>query len=171
MAVLLTVLAIVTAVGPWAPPPPVRAQAPPDVYINVTGGGNSKLNIALPDFTVVSGNDSSGLSKLLPTVAGNDLTLSGLFSVVAGSERMPVNNPEALRQTWNNFAAAGAHAGVHGLLTIRGDRVDAEMRLYDLTSPDQRLIASRKFDAAAPQPPQAAVGVALVAAACARRVY
>ena len=150
MAVLLTVLAIVTAVGPWAPPPPVRAQAPPDVYINVTGGGNSKLNIALPDFTVVSGNDSSGLSKLLPTVAGNDLTLSGLFSVVAGSERMPANNPEALRQTWNNFAAAGAHAGVHGLLTIRGDRVDAEMRLYDLTSPDQRLIASRKFDAAAP---------------------
>src|SRR5262249_56524331 len=29
----------------------------------------------------------------------------------------------------------------------------AEMRLYDLTTPDQRLIASRKFDAAAPQPP------------------
>ena len=122
------------------------------MYINVTGGGSTKLNIALPDFTVISGSDGGGLSKLLPTVAGNDLTLSGLFSVVAGSDRIPANNPEALRQTWNNFAAAGAHAGVHGLMTIRGDRVETEMRLYDLTSPDQRLIASRKFEAAAPQP-------------------
>ncbi|PYN89278.1 MAG: Tol-Pal system beta propeller repeat protein TolB [Candidatus Rokuibacteriota bacterium] len=153
IAALFTVLAVAAAVGLTAPPPPVRAQAPPDVYINVTGGGSTKLNIALPDFTVVSGSDAGGLSKLLPTVAGNDLTLSGLFSVVAGSDRIPANNPEALRQTWNNFAAAGAHAGVHGLMTIRGDRVEAELRLYDLTSPDQRLIASRKFDAAAPQPP------------------
>ena len=153
IAALFTVLAVAAAVGLTVPPPPVRAQAPPDVYINVTGGGSTKLNIALPDFTVVSGSDAGGLSKLLPTVAGNDLTLSGLFSVVAGSDRIPANNPEALRQTWNNFAAAGAHAGVHGLMTIRGDRVEAELRLYDLTSPDQRLIASRKFDAAAPQPP------------------
>ncbi len=154
IAVLLAGLAVVTAVGLLAPPPPVRAQAPPDIYINVTGGpGSKKLNIALPDFTVITGADSAGLSKLLPTVAGNDLTLSGFFSVVAGSDRIPANNPEALRQTWNNFAGAGAHAGVHGLLTIRGDRVEAEVRLYDLTSPDQRLIASRKFEAAAPQPP------------------
>lgn len=143
---------LATAVGLWAPPPPVRAQAPPDVYINVTGGGTTKLNIALPDFTVVSGSDAAGLSKLLPTVAGNDLTLNGLFSVVAGTDRIPANNPEALRQTWNNFAAAGAHAGVHGLLVTRGDRVEAELRLYDLTSPDQRLIASRKFEAAAQAP-------------------
>jgi TolB protein len=151
--VLLAVLGVAAIAGPWAPTPPARAQAPPDVYINVTGGGSAKLNIALPDFTVVNGTDSGGIAKLLPTVAGNDLTLSGLFSVVAGSDRIPPNNAEALRQTWNNFAAAGAHAGVHGLLTIRGERVEAEVRLYDLTSPDQRLIASRKFDGAAPQPP------------------
>jgi TolB protein len=155
IAALFTVLAIAAAVALWAPPPPVGAQAPPDVYINVTGGGATKLNIALPDFTVVSGNDSGGLSKLLPTVAGNDLTLSGLFSVVAGSDRIPANNPEALRLTWNNFAAAGAHAGVHGLMTIRADRVETEVRLYDLTSPDQRMIAARKFEAPVPQQPTA----------------
>ena len=110
IAALLTALAFAATVGLWAPPPPVRAQAPPDVYINVTGGGSTKLNIALPDFTVLSGSDGAGLSRLLPTVAGNDLTLSGLFSVVAGSDRIPANNAEALRQTWSNFAAAGAHA-------------------------------------------------------------
>jgi TolB protein len=150
---MLTGFMVFTAVGLWAPPPPVRAQAPPDVYINVTGGGSTKLNIALPDFTVVSGSDTAGLSKLLPTVAGNDLTLNGLFSVVVGTDRIPANNPEALQQTWANFAAAGAHAGAHGLLTMRSDRVEAEVRLYDLTSPQFRMIASRKFEAAATQPP------------------
>ena len=146
---------VFTAVGLWAPPPPARAQAPPDVYINVTGGGSTKLNIALPDFTVVNGSDPAGLSKLLPTVAGNDLTLNGLFSVVAGTDRIPANNPEALQQTWANFAAAGAHAGAHGLLTMRGDRVEAEVRLYDLTSPQYRMIASRKFEATGPPTPAA----------------
>ncbi len=150
---LLTGFMVFTAVGLWAPTSPVRAQAPPDVYINVTGGGSTKLNIALPDFAVVNGSDAGGVSHLLPTVAGNDLTLSGLFSVVAGTDRIPANNPEALQQAWINFAAAGAHAGAHGLLTIRNDRVEAEVRLYDLTSPNFRLIASRKFEATAPQPP------------------
>jgi len=150
-AVILVGLVVATGLGLWVPPPAVPAQAV-DVYINVTGGGSKTLNIAVPDFTVVAGTDTAGLSKLLASVTGNDLTLSGFFSVVAGSDRIPANNPEALKQTWTNFAAAGAHAGVHGLLAIRGDRLEAEMRLYDLTDPSYRLIASRKFDAAAPQP-------------------
>ena len=122
IAVLFAGFAVATAVGLWTPPPSVRAQAPPDVYINVTGGGSKKLNIAIPEFTVVTGADSTGLSKLIPSVAANDLTLSGSFSVVAGSDRVPANNPDALRQIWANFAAAGAHAGAHGLLTLRRDR-------------------------------------------------
>jgi TolB protein len=148
-AAILLVLVTVTALGLWAPPPAVRAQAV-DVYINVTGGGSKKLNIAVPEFTLVAGTDT-GLSKLLASVVGNDLTLSGLFSVVAASGSVPANNPAALAQTWSAFAAAGAHAGVHGLLSIRGERLEAEMRLYDLTTPEHRLIASRKFEAAAPQ--------------------
>jgi TolB protein len=98
----------------------------------------------------VTGTDTA-LAKLLASVAGNDLTLSGLFSVVAAEGSIPANNPAALARAWSSFAAAGAHAGVHGLLSIRGDRLDAEMRLYDLTSPEHRLIASRKFEAPAAQ--------------------
>ena len=150
IAAVVLALVIVTALGLWAPPPAVRGQAV-DVYINVTGGDRSrKLNIAVPEFTVVAGTDTA-LAKLLASVVGNDLTLSGLFSVVAASGAIPANNPAALEQTWSAFAAAGAHAGVHGLLGIRGERLEAEMRLYDLTTPEYRLIASRKFEAAAPQ--------------------
>ena len=146
---MLVALVIATSLEIWSPPPTVRAQAV-DVYINVTGGGSKKLNIAIPEFTLVTGTDTA-LAKLLASVAGNDLTLSGLFSVVAAEGSIPANNPAALARAWSSFAAAGAHAGVHGLLSIRGDRLEAEMRLYDLTSPEHRLIASRKFEAPAAQ--------------------
>lgn len=132
-------------------PPPSQAQGV-DVYINVTGGGARKLNIAIPEFAVVAGQDTAGVARLLAGVAGRDLTFSGLFSVVAATGVIPPDNPAALRRAWTDFAAAGAHAGVHGLLALRGPRLEAEMRLYDLTTPEQRLIATRKFDLPADQP-------------------
>jgi len=150
---ILLCIALVFAVGllaPWPPPQAPRAQGT-DVYLNVTGGGTRKLNIAVPDFTVVAGNDTAGLGKQLATIAGSDLTFTNLFSVVAATGTIPANNPTALRQSWADFAAAGAHAGVHGLLALRGDRVETEMRLYDLTTSDQRLIATRKFELPAAQ--------------------
>jgi TolB protein len=145
----LVVLVVLSqlAVGLWpvAPPPAARAQAV-DVFLNVTGGGSRKLNIAIPEFTVTTGADPTGGGKLLQSVSGADLTFSGLFSVVASTGAIPANNPQALEQSWKEFAAAGAHAGLHGLLALRGDRAEAEMRLYDLTSPNFRLIASKKFE-------------------------
>jgi TolB protein len=123
-----------------------------DVWINIQGTGGKKINIAIPEFTVVGGADAQGLAKQLPLVAGQDLSFTGLFAVVAASGAIPANNPGALRQSWTDFAAAGAHAGVHGLLTLRGDRLGVEMRLYDLTNPEQRVIASRTFEVAADQP-------------------
>lgn len=147
----LVVLAVlsqlaVSSLWPIAPPPAARAQAV-DVFLNVTGGGSRKLNIAIPEFTVIAGADPTGAGgKLLQSVAGADLTFSGLFSVVASTGAIPANNPQALEQSWKEFAAAGAHAGLHGLLALRGDRAETEMRLYDLTSPNFRLIASKKFE-------------------------
>ena len=145
--VLLVVLSHVALPGLWpvAPPPPARAQAV-DVFLNVTGGGARKLNIAIPEFTVTTGIDPAGGGKLIATVAGADLTFSGLFSVVAATGAIPANNPAALRQSWTEFAAAGAHAGLHGLLALRGAGAEVEMRLYDLTSPDHRLIGTKKFE-------------------------
>jgi len=117
-----------------------------DVFLNVTGGGTRKLNIAVPEFAVVNGTDTGGVAKQLATVAGDDLTFSQLFSVVAGTGAIPPNNPEALKKAWTDFAAAGAHAGLHGLATFRADRVETEMRLYDLTTPEHRQIATKRFD-------------------------
>src|SRR6266478_1973105 len=128
-----------------AAPPPSRAQGV-DVYINITSGGTKKLNIAIPELTVTTGADPAATGKLLARIAGADLTFSGLFRAVAPTGASPADNAAALKQSWTDFAAAGAHAGVHGLLALRGSRIDGEMRLYDLTSPEFRLIASKKFE-------------------------
>jgi TolB protein len=138
-------LLIIALLGPVPTPPAPHAQGV-DVFLNVTGGGSKKLNIAIPDFAPAVGADTAGTGKLLATVAGADLNFSGLFSVVAATGAIPVNSPALLKQSWSEFAAAGAHAGLHGLIAARGDRLEGEMRLYDLTSPEFRLIVSRKFD-------------------------
>jgi len=147
LGLALSLLAL-PGVWPVAPPPPARAQAV-DVFLNVTGGGARKLNIAIPEFTVTTGADPAGNGKLGASVAGADLTFSGLFSVVAATGAIPANNPQALQQSSSEFAAAGAHALVHGLLALRGDRAEVEMRLYSLA--DNRLIATKKFELPAAQ--------------------
>jgi len=154
LAVLSGALAgVVALVLAWPRPPAPHAQGrAADVYINVTERGAKKLNIAVPDFTVVAGADTGALAKTLASVTGADLTYSGLFNVVSGTGSIPANDAAALKQSWTDFAAAGAHAGLHGLLTLRADRIEGEMRLYDLTTPEQRLISGKKFEVALGQP-------------------
>src|SRR5438034_7976719 len=72
--------------APLTTPPPSRAQGV-DVYINITGGGTKKLNIAIPEFTVTTGADPAATGKLLASITGADLTFSGLFSVVAADRK------------------------------------------------------------------------------------
>jgi TolB protein len=146
---LVVLVAFLALAAPWASRAQQQQQGAgraTDVWMNVTGGGTKKLNIAVPEFTIVSGTDSTGMGKLLASVTGGDLTFSGLFSVVAGTGAIPANNPALLEQSWKEFAAAGAHAGLHGLLALRGDRLEGEMRLYDLVTPEHRLIATKKFE-------------------------
>jgi TolB protein len=149
-ALLLAPLFLVAPLLLVAKLPAPHAQGV-DVFLNVTGGGAKKLNIAIPEFTLVSGTDTGGAGKALAGVIGADLNFSGLFQVVSATGPVPPNNPDALRKLWSDFAAAGAHAGLHGLLTVRGDRLDVEARLYDLTSADQRPIAAKKFEMPAAQ--------------------
>jgi TolB protein len=154
---------LIAVLLPGALPPASRAQSQGrgvDVWINIQGAGAKKLNIAVPEFAIVAGSDPQGLGKQLASVVGRDLNFTGQFSVVAATGSIPANDAAALRQSWTEFAAAGAHAGVHGLLAIRGARLEAEMRLYDLTSPEQRLIATRTFDAPSDQPRRVAHKIA-----------
>ncbi len=151
VAVTLAILALVAVVMPLGRGSAPRAQGV-DIFLNVTGGGTSKLNIFIPDFSVTAGTDPTGLGKQLATVTGADLNFTGRFTAVAGQATAPANDPAALKKLWADAVGAGAHAALHGLFAIHGDRIQGEMRLYDLTSAEQRMIASKTFTVPAGQP-------------------
>ncbi|HYB42703.1 MAG TPA: hypothetical protein VEL75_13085, partial [Candidatus Methylomirabilis sp.] len=143
----LAVAALVAAFALAAPfSPPLRAQSQsPDVWLNILGGPAKKINIAVPDFTLVT-PDAQDLGKRLPEVVNRDLTFSALFSVVSGAPALPANNPAALKEALAAFAGAGAHAALQGLVSMQGGRALLEMRLYSLITQDQQLIVSKKFE-------------------------
>jgi TolB protein len=150
LGLLVALVLAAAATGMLSSPPAARSQGA-DVLLNVLATGAKKLNIVIPNFAVVAGTDTAGLGRSLPQVTAKDLTFSALFSVVSDVPPIPTADPAAVRATFANFAAAGAHAGLQGLLSLRGDRAEVEMRLYDLTSPEFRLIAGKKIELPASQ--------------------
>src|SRR5437667_11706375 len=97
--------------APLTTPPPSRAQGV-DVYINITGGGTKKLNIAIPEFTVTTGADPAATGKLLASITGADLTFSGLFSVVAATGGIPAGHAPATKQSGAALDALACPPGV-----------------------------------------------------------
>jgi TolB protein len=155
MLVLALVAVIATEPGlfalaqqtpPPAPesPPPAAQQPGVTIQIDVAGtGGLRKLNIAIPEFAMTTGADPGGLGKSLAQIAGADLTFTGLFAVVTPPAPLPMNDAESLKKAFADFAGTGTHAVLQGLLAQRGERLEAEMRLYDLTATEPRPIATK----------------------------
>src|SRR5438445_2313347 len=94
LGALIAGLCALVLVLPSTAPPPSRAQAV-DVYINITGGGTRKHNVAIPDFAVTAGSDTMGVAPLLASVAGAELTFAGLISVVAAPGSIIAGYPRA----------------------------------------------------------------------------
>ena len=129
----------------FAIPQDLHPQAT-DVYLNILASGAKKLNIAIPEFIRPAGQDPLGFARRLPEIIGNDLTFSGLFSVVSGSAPLP-NAPDPLKKALADLQAAGAHAALQGALTVQGEKLTVEVRLLDLTSPEPRPIVAKVYDA------------------------
>jgi TolB protein len=115
-----------------------------EVFLNVTQGGSKKLGIAIPEFTrLTTAPDEGSFARGVPEIIGNDLRFSALFAV-ANTPALPAAQ-DAIRQEFARLQQAGAHAAMHGLMRIDGQRLTIEFRLYDLTNPEFRLIASKMF--------------------------
>ena len=124
---------------------PARLQSQGvEVFLNVTQGGSKKLGIAIPEFTrLTSAPDEGNFARGVPEIIGNDLRFSALFAV-ANTPALPAAQ-DAIKQEFSRLQQAGAHAAMHGLMRVDGQRLTIEFRLYDLTNPEFRLIASKMF--------------------------
>lgn len=115
-----------------------------EVFLNVTQGGSKKLGIAIPEFSrLTSAPDEGNFARGVPEIIGNDLRFSALFAV-ANTPALPAAQ-DAIKQEFGRLQQAGAHAAMHGLMRVDGQRLTIEFRLYDLTNPEFRLIASKMF--------------------------
>ena len=146
-AVLLVTAAVATVL-PSVRPSLTRAQQPSDavsVFGRIRKEGGAKLNIGVPVFAVLAGPPALG--KTLTDITTRDLSFSGDFTVIPGTPLVGgIPGPEALRQTLTEFATAGAHAVLLGVVTSRDVRAELEIRVYDLTTEERPLIATKKFD-------------------------
>ena len=151
LGLLVALVLVAATAGVVSSPPAARSQGA-DVLLNVLATGAKKLNIVIPNFAVVAGSDTAGLARSLPQVTAKDLTFSALFSVVSDVPPIPTADPAAVRATFANFAAAGAHAGLQGLLEPprRPDRGgDAALRPHLA-----RVPADRGQEVRAARPPR-----------------
>ncbi len=140
---LVLALMAATAFGVFAIPSGLRSQGV-EVFLNVTKGGSNKLGIAIPEFTRLNQTpDEGNFARGVPEIIGNDLRFSALFTV-ANTPALPAAQ-DAIKQEFGRLQQAGAHAVMHGLMRIDGQRLTIEFRLYDLTNPEFRLIASKMF--------------------------
>jgi len=141
LAILL--LVVLGGLAVLTKPEPLHSQGV-EVFLNVTKGGSAKLGIAIPEFTrLTSAPDEGNFARAVPEIIGNDLRFSALFAV-ASTPPLPAT-PDGIRQEFTHLQQAGAHAAMHGLMRVDGQRLTIEFRLYDLTNPDFRLIASKMF--------------------------
>jgi TolB protein len=141
--VLLALALVAAAAGTLPAPRPSHSQGV-EVFLNVTQGGSRKLGIAIAEFTRLNAvPDEGNFARVVPEIIGNDLRFSALFAV-ANTPALPAA-ADGIRQEFGRLQQAGAHAAMHGLMRIDGQRLTVEFRLYDLTNPEFRLIASKMF--------------------------
>jgi TolB protein len=139
----LALVALALLAGILPAPTPSHSQGV-EVFLNVTQGGSKKLGIAIPEFTrLTTAPDEGNFARGVPEIIGNDLRFSALFAV-ANTPALPAAQ-DAIKQEFTRLQQAGAHAALHGLFRIDGQRLTVEFRLYDLTNPEFRLIASKMF--------------------------
>lgn len=113
-----------------------------DVYLNVLASGGKKINLVITNFTqITAAPDPIGFHRLLPEIITNDLKFSGYFSVISTGEPPPATLKEAM----TGWAQTGAHAAIEGRFSMEGRQLVMEARLYDLTSPDFRLLTGQRY--------------------------
>ncbi len=104
------------------------------LYIDINAPSGKRMPVAVPDFVSVSGDPL--LARALPEVLGNDLSLTGLFSVIpeeASLERITAAHFAGTPLSLPAWKTIGAEAVVIGKVEGRGDQIAVEMRLYDAT--------------------------------------
>ncbi|MHB1025844.1 MAG: Tol-Pal system beta propeller repeat protein TolB [Desulfobacteria bacterium] len=106
----------------------------PLLYIDINAPGGKRMPIAVADVVVDPGDPS--LSRGIPKILSDDLVLTDLFDLVPATahiETVTAAHFSGKPLSFPGWKMIGAEAVVIGNVSVRGDRLSIEMRLYDAT--------------------------------------
>ena len=106
----------------------------PVLYIDINAPGGKRMPIAVADVAVGPGDPS--LSRAVPKILSDDLVLTDLFDLIPPSahiETVTAAHFSGKPLSFPGWKMIGAEAVVIGNVSVRGDQLSVEMRLYDVT--------------------------------------
>lgn len=125
--------------------PPLAAQQ--EVYLKVTNPGLARVVLGLPAFASLGTVDPVVASTFLSTLR-RDLDQSAAIAILPDAQvRLVVVEPGNAALTRQRWRAAGAQFLLEGSLAGAGSQLQAELRLWDLSTSE--VAYARRFEAAA----------------------
>ena len=106
----------------------------PVLYIDINAPGGKRMPIAVADVAVGPGDPT--LSRGIPKILSDDLALTDLFDLIpptAHMETVTAAHFTGKPLSFPGWKMIGAEAVVIGNVSVQGDRLSIEMRLYDAT--------------------------------------
>jgi len=116
----------------------------PVLYIDINAPGGKRMPIAVADVLVAPGDPT--LSRGIPKILSDDLALTDLFDLIpptAHMETVTAAHFSGKPLSFPGWKMIGAEAVVIGNVSVRGDRLSIEMRLYDATQ--GTLLAGKRY--------------------------
>jgi TolB protein len=120
------------------------SAAYPVLYIDINAPGGKRMPLAVADFAVGPGDPS--LSRGIPKILSDDLTLTALFDLVPPTAHIETVTPAHFSGkplSFPGWKMIGAEAVVIGQAEVQGGRVSIEMRLYDATQ--GKLLLGKRY--------------------------
>lgn len=111
--------------------------------IDITRAASARVPMAVPDFTVSGGEKAGEIADEFREFLVFCLDFPGYFNILdKGAYLYDANAAGASQINFQNWRAIGAELLVTGSITVRGDSVQLDLRLFD-TFKNERLVGKR----------------------------
>jgi TolB protein len=118
---------------------------------SIFGPGSQSFPIAVPTLKNLGGDQGSALGQRFAAVLSRDLDLSGYFRVL--DPKTFIEDPQSAGLTagetdFVGWAAIGAQAVVKGAITVAGDTVSIEFRMFDVPGRSEVAQVAKRYSGA-----------------------
>lgn len=112
-------------------------------YIEVNAPGNRQLKLAVEPSRSTDGSTMSDASRQSAEVIANDMNMSGIAMAESLALQAPVGNVSLAEVNYIPWLNAGFDMLVRSELSLKGDRLAVEFRLFDVVN--RKMITAKRY--------------------------